>query len=266
MMAFYATSFIFDGIPSEEYGLIISSSSGEDSSSVSNEVSITTEKIFRNPVPYFYGVNQNSVLEMDLELRTTETEITSEDMALIQRWLFGHQTYKQLRIVQPDMEEYYFNCIFTSGNIIKVGNIIRGVDVHIVCDSPFAWGEERTHTLVGTATFDIYNPSENNYYTFPDMVVVMAAGGEDWFTITNITDNNRQFSMSGMSVGSEETITINNQYQIIDAVNTSNPLSQIQTGTGYDYFFRLVPGYNQIQTTGNVETCTITYVPMKRMV
>jgi phage-related protein len=265
-MAFYATSFIFDDIPSEEYGLIISSAGGEMSSNISNSVSIRTEKLFRNPVPYFYGVEQDSVLEMDVELRTTETELTSEDMALIQKWLFGKQSYKKLRIVQPDMEGYYYNCIFQSGEIIKAGNLIRGLNAHIICDSPFAWGETVTHILSEAGIFDIYNPSENNYYTLPQIVVVMEAGGEDWFNIVNMTENYRTFGMFDMSVGANETITIDNQIQTIQAVNTPSPLIRIQTGSLYDYFFRLLPGYNQIQTVGNISSCTISYSPMKRLV
>jgi len=265
-MAFYAQNFIFDDVPSEEYGLIISSGSAEDTSDISNAVSLRTQKVYRNPKPYFYGVEQEPVLEFDIELRTTETELTAEDASLIQKWLFGHMNYKKLRIVQPDMEDYYYNCILTQGTVYKVGNLIRGFNAKVVCDSPFAWGQEISTTLTTlNTTLNFWNRSENNDYTLPQLTVTMLAGSADVFAIINETEG-RTFSMNGMSVGGGDVITIDSRLQIIEAENTPSPLSKVVTGTGYGYFFRLVPGLNQLMLTGNIQSLNITYTPEKRMV
>ena len=139
-MAFYAQNFVFDNIPSETFSLIISSSDGgEGTSNGINDVEIRTKEIFRRPKPFFYGVQQSSVLEFEVEIMTTEQELTAIDSALIQKWLFGQSTYKKLRIVQYDMEDIYFNCFLKSPQIKRVGNIIRGFTATVVCDAPFAW-------------------------------------------------------------------------------------------------------------------------------
>lgn len=215
-MSFYARNFIFDGIPSETYGLIIDSTeSGESSdSTASNEVDIKIQEVYRRAVPYFYGVQQTPVLEFDVSFTTTQGEITAEDSALIQKWLFGQMTYKKLRIVQPDMQDYYFNCFLNTPSIIRVGNIIRGFKCTVVCDSPFAYGEKRTLNLInGNNNFltdevkYIQNLSENNYYTYPENLQIEMSNS--LLTPVEITGDNFADDSAGIKVeiGSEKNKT-----------------------------------------------------------
>ena len=264
-MAFYAKNFVFDGIPSEMYGLVISSSSsGEDTSNASTDVDIKIQTIFRRPVPYFYGVTQTPVLEFDAEVYTTESEITQPDSALIQKWLFGQSNYKKLRIVQPDMEEIYFNCFLTKPKICRVGNIIIGYTFTVVCDSPFAWGIEKTVRYSQSNTTNIlFNESDNVYYTYPTLTIQLDGTANGTFLIRNITDNNRTFSMGsvGKWLQPSDLISINNDLQIVTATITPNILNTIESPIT---FFRLLSGSNEIYVSGNIQYVDISYTPLKK--
>lgn len=260
-MSFHGVDFVFDNVPSEEYGLIMSSSGGESSSAGSVSVEIISENIFRKSKSYFYGTTQNKNLEFEVMVSTLENEITAEDSALIQMWLFGHQQYKELRIVQPDMEDYYFNCILLDPQVNRVGNIIRGFTFTVSCDSPFAWGQEISEEFTNTSeTIQIYNKSENNDYTYP-YITINVDGDAGNFLIRNITDNNREFSISGMEIG--ETVTVDCDRQIVEATLSVNILDKIQSPI---LFFRLLPGLNNVYVEGNYTSFEIAYVPVKRMV
>ncbi len=148
-MAYYASNFMFDDIPSERFGLIIvSDDSGESSTNASNNVNLITQEIFRRPKPYFYGVQQTPVLEFPIKFMTTEYEITASDSSIIQQWLFGQMNYKELRILQPDMQDIYYMCFLTDPQIIRIGNIVRGYSCTVKCDSPFAYGEEINDVII----------------------------------------------------------------------------------------------------------------------
>lgn len=259
-MSFYARNFVFDDVPSEIYGLIISSSDGGDSSSsASMDVELKTQSVFRRPAPYLYGVSQSPVLEFEAEITSIQGDFTAIDSSLIQKWLFGHTNYKKLKIVQPDMEDIYFNCFLKDPKIKRVGNLIVGYIFTVVCDSPYAWGMTKTVTYTQpNRTYILYNESENNFYTYPNFTILMD-GGTPFFKITNVTDNNRVFHLQNLSVG--ETITVNNDLQIITATLTPNILSKFVSPI---QFFRLLPGANELFLEGNFVTLDISYKTMRK--
>ena len=71
-MAFFGRTFIFNDVPSETYGLYLgqSGSSGEDTNAAGTDVSLLTQKIYRRPVPLFYGAEQTPVLQFPMSMYT----------------------------------------------------------------------------------------------------------------------------------------------------------------------------------------------------
>ena len=239
-MSFWGKRFIFDSIPSERYSLVMTSGDGESSiSNASGNVELITQDVFRRPIPYLLGVKPDKPLQLTASITTTNGEITIEDARLIQKWLFSHLEYKKLHIVQTDMPDYYFNCILTDPKIRRVGNIIRGFDFTIQCDSPFGgWGNTVTESLEKTdyaynvvketngdgflysytetsQTKTIYNLSDSPDYNYPIIKIYMKDDFTGYFTedsvttgypfsgwvkIINKTDNNREFFF-GESLG-----------------------------------------------------------------
>lgn len=250
-MSFYGSDFIYDGISSSDFGLKISNF-GEDSSTTPGaSVELFTESIYRRQKSYLFGVQQTPVLTIPITI-TVSYELSAVDASIVSRWLFGKLNYKKLQIIQPDMQYVYFNCIFTNPEVIRVGNIIRGFNTQIVCDSPFAWEYPKpvtylysleNYTVSDTITYNNY--SDNADYTYPAIEIVTNRFGGD-FTITNLTDSNRAFTFSGLNAN--ETLMVDNELQIIQSSETNE--NRIQN---FNYnWFRLLPNINKITLSGNI--------------
>jgi len=71
-MGFVAKTFIFNNIPSEFFGLELGytgdsdEGGGEATYDTSSNSSLLTQKIYRNPRPLFFGVEQIPVLQFPL--------------------------------------------------------------------------------------------------------------------------------------------------------------------------------------------------------
>lgn len=249
-MTFYGYNFIYDGIPASEYGLRISSLS-EQGESVGASVELISQDIYRRPNAYLLGVKQTPVLSIPFSI-TVENELTASQASVISRWLFGRESYKKLQILQPDMENVYFNCIFQNPSLIKIGNITRGFTATAVCDSPFAWEYPKKEIF----TYDNYsvyenvlinNTSDSSDYYYPKMEVRANIFGGS-LEITNISDNNRVFGIS--SLEPNEGLLIDNSFQTI--TNTADE-NRIDSLVYYNYkWFRFIPGANYLTIRGNI--------------
>lgn len=261
-MGFYAKNFIYDGIISSEYGLRITSDDSETVGSTRSE--IISQNIYRRPKSFLLGVSNNEPLEMFVKLLVPDQLSALED-SVISRWLFGRMSYKKLQILQPDMQYLYYNCIFVEKQPIRYGNILRGYYANIVCDSPYAWEYPRTISYnYGTSTYDINenivinNTSDNDDYIYPSMIFkTNTLGG--YISILNASDSNREFRFDNL--GANETITINNDLQIISSSTGQNRLPNF---TNYNWM-RYVREKNILTIRGNIESISFTHQFAKKV-
>jgi len=260
-MPFYGNSYIFDGVPSEFYNLYLGQIGGEGESTMSgSDVSLLTQKVFRRPTPYLMGAEQTPVLTFPLSAYVPG-ELSAPDYSAIAGWLFGQQTYKVLRICQEDMQDVYFNAFFTTPEIIRIGNIIRAFTTTVVCDSVWGYREPKTYTYNNYAgystsdTIEFYNESANSAYTFPPSLVITANVFGGSVTITNVTDNNRQFIYS---LDSNESVTFDNDLQTIISTTKTYPLSSFNK-----HWLRFLKGYNLLMFSGNIKSVGITTAPIE---
>ena len=200
-MSFYGYTSMFDGIPSETYDLFISSpDGGEVEVPAANDVTLLTETVWRRSVPYLYGVKQEPTLQFEVSFNSMN-ELTAIDSSLIGKWLFGQTQYKRLQIIQPDMDQVYFNCFLKNPRLHKVGNRIYGYRATVICDAPWAWEVDKTKTWTWTQElvtewlqFDdslygdfggifpetqpcFFNTGDNNDYIYPQLEFIMNAYG-----------------------------------------------------------------------------------------
>ena len=263
-MAFYGYEFLFDNVSSSIFGLFISDleSSGVINSPMGSSVTPSTKKILRNPIEYIYSVEQGPVLEFDLSFNSA-TPISAYDRNLIGSVLFGQAEYKKLQIVQPDLQDIYFNCIITSATATYVGNLHYGWRCHIRCDSPYAYEfpkiYQRTNTSGGiwSELININNLSVSSDYTYP-LVVFTTNGIGTSFSITNLTDANRVFAFGGISAN--ETISVDNHKQIIKSSTGLMRISYFNLN-----WLRLLPGINVLNVVGGYGTYNIVYTPLKKI-
>lgn len=261
-MSFYATSFTFNGVPSETHSLRIYSNSAESTSNLPGDVRIYGEKLFKRTDFYFYGASVEPTLEFPVMFITDNTELTAKDLEQISSWLFGQSNYGELRIVQPDMQDVYYNCFLTDPKIYRVGNIIRGVSATVRCRQPWGLTKSKTYTYSFTpnasnAEIRHFNGSDHSGYTFPILeLTVDAFGGA--FTITNTSDDDRIFSFTGLL--SNEVVTVNNSLQIVTSSTGLRRLSLFNKN-----FFRLVQGLNVLTVDGHIKTLKISYAQARKI-
>lgn len=258
-MSFIATNFVFDGIPSEELGLIITAMDADTSSSAGNDIDLIVKSVYRRPKPYFYGVNQNKVLTFNIEF-SSNNEIDSIRASKIQNILFGQMTYKTMQIVQPDMGEMFINCFLLSPEIRKIGGQIVGFKALVQCDSPWAWSNEKSKIytypeVTGKRTdAQIFNNiSANNYYSYPKIVVTMNNTGGS-FKLINITDNNRSMEFTTIPAGM--VLTIDNDLEIL----TSFPALAGMLSSFNKKWFRLLQGRNSLSWEGYIKSIEFKYI------
>lgn len=262
-MAFIAKKFSFDGIPSETYNVLISSESGDTSINSSNNITIYDESIYRKSVPYFYGSSQSEVLTFPIQIFSPVGDgIDAPVGSKISSWLFGQSSYKRLQLIQCDMDSVYFNCFLLNPQTRRVGNKIVGYSATVQCDSPYAWEFEKSETYTYTTEIvddDVIfsNFSDNHDYLYPSLVITMNTFGGD-VTITNSSDDDREFEITGLAAG--EVLTVNNDLGIL-----TSSLDIRRLGNFNKNFFRLVQGKNEFNIYGNVASVVMTYSFQRRI-
>ncbi|MDD5021788.1 MAG: phage tail family protein [Endomicrobiaceae bacterium] len=264
-MAYNGLSFVFDGIPSEEYGLVL----------YDLTYSVRTEGMFASPVsivedrtaarykPLFYGTTQNSPLEFTMTFGANQQRSNNYksydryDLSVIASWLTGHNSYKWLEITQPDMEVVRYKCIITKLSHIELDLSSWAFSCTVHCDSPFAYTypETITYLVNGTADFVFRNRSTYNGYYMPKLVITLDSG-YNTFSIINHSDNDRLFKFTNVP-STPLTITIDNENEVI--TNTAG----LNLYPYFNYnFFRLLRGDNQLEISGSASVKIYCEFPM----
>lgn len=269
---FTATHFMYDGVFSGVYGLLIADFDGK---SVVETESFSPTLNTINPVmsPRFYhnGVRYENPPQCQFSV-ISETEISDIIKREILSWLVGRSEFKKLQILQPDFEGYYYNCVFTNVDIIYINGKCHGFRLTAVFDSHYARGDDTSVSLTtGINTVKICNNSDIiDGYTYPrisftvsgsnnsddaavnwvktqkELATVNANGAitplENYnICIINKTDDsNRRFIFAGLR--NNEKITVDNEAKFI-----SSDIAGCKLGNFNKNWLRLRPGYNELQ-------------------
>lgn len=244
MASFYAYDFMYDDIPSQRFDLkiITFEDGGLFSGKGSANINILSQRVLRKSRPYFLGRTQEPVLEFPLTFGTANP-ISAMDRDLISAWLFGRARYSRLYILQDDMNGAYFNCMLKDPEPQYVGNLNYAFTCTVSCDSPFAYGPEKTvsgSVVAGTTlSLEIYNSSSEDEYLYPTVHFIVSGDSPISYYMTNYSDNERSFNFVNMPYGEVEA-TINNDMQMITS-DATGLLTYFNNG-----WFRLVPKYNLV--------------------
>lgn len=251
-MSFYGCHFSFDGVPCEEYGLMIYDfgASGSENAVLSSDAKIVEDRISRRFSPLHYGTIVNKPLEFTLTFGADMTSIDSGtyldrwDLDAIASWLTGHSEYKWLEIMQPDMETIRYKCFITGLKHVDLGKYPWGFSCNVICDSPFAYLQPATYsyTINGNSSFVFYNRSSYRGFYKPRIELVLRSGGT--FSIQNNSDGGRTFLFSGLPTAVTD-LAIDNENEIITCSAIANPYPYFNFN-----FFRLVRGNNELVVNG----------------
>ena len=258
MSQFTAYDFEYNYVPSQTYNIKIANFDGGGlfSGVGSPDVTLHTQKVYRQDKEYYFGRSVDKPLEFPITFASEEV-VDGMDRALISKWLFGRSNFKKLKIIQDDLNGAWFNCIFLNPTPLYIGNVNRGFTATCRCDSSFAYSplktETRTFTGDNIITYDftIYNDSDNDDYLYPDISFELNTVG-DSFSMTNLDDDDREFLFTGLQASEE--IVINSEQQ---TVTSSTGLLRLANFN--KHWLRLVPGINHLHVESGIGTFTLTY-------
>lgn len=255
-MAFWGSSFVFNGIPCDDFDLMVYDvgNDTQGGGTFASVVSIIDESLLSKWRPMFYGVKREEKLTFDIVFGVNMERIDSGnyfdryEIDEIATWLTGHETYKELEIIQDDMTHVRYKCIITQLAEVSFGNIPWAMRATVTCDSPFAYmyPREYVYELTGTAQTILFNneSSLNGYYK-PVVEFTTQNGGT--LSIVNKTDNDREFKFTLLPAATQKLI-VDNENCVITCT------SDINLYPYFNYkFLRLKRGYNTLVITGTGE-------------
>lgn len=243
---FINSEFYYDGQSSKEFNIsIVHVSGGLVAGQFGINRNIKEEKIFNNPLPYFFGLEETP-LTFTLELYL-DGSWSYEQRTKIAKWLFKND-YKSFYSI--DNPQVIYECMAV-GNPSRhfTGSFEGYVNIEFRCNAPYAWSPISTQTYDFSNNVDIQtitlenNCNLNDYIHYPE-VEFQLVGDCTGITITNVTNGGKQTSFTGLNEG--ETIYIDNKKKIIKTDETG----LYRYSKFNKVWFCLVYGQNQIQVVG----------------
>lgn len=193
-----STSFIFDNIPSETFGLMIYFLDDEEKREMEfgTDVELIEDRLSSRTDPISYGVNVNQAMTFPLTFGSTEY-LTDYDVDAILGWLTGHQQYKWLEYADGDHMMRY-KCHLNNMKSVYINGLPVAFTCDVVCDSQFSYEyplEVSYNVSDAAASFDIFNRSSYNGYIYPEMDIKFDNDCNS-LSIINIDDNDREFKIN----------------------------------------------------------------------
>lgn len=251
-MSFYGTSFIFDGVASEEFELMIydMDSHSQSDNSIGSSVDISDDRVWGKWKPIDYGTSENDPMEFNITfgVMSSDRSLDRYDIAKIAGWL-KQPDYKYFTVCQPDMELFRYKVRVTSLSPISVGAMVVALEATMTCDGPYAYMApiEDTYTITSDTTILYRNRSNINRYYYPKMTIQSKRSST--ISIVNQSDGGREFKFVELP-DQDLTIEIDCDTQVI----TSDYDGNIYELCGDVFTFpRLVRGDNSIVVTGACE-------------
>ena len=250
-MAFWGCEFVFDGIPSFEYGLMLYDIGvvSEDGA-LSPEGKIIEDRTNRSYSPLHYGVVRNTPLTFtmtfgaDINSVEANKHLDRWELNAISKWLTGHKDYKYLEILQPDMEAFRYRCIITKLDYITHGQSPWAFTCTVVCDSPYSYMyPDVTHIDSVVSNSLVLESIASCEFYYPKLEITIR-GGES-FSIINSSDNNREFKFANVPT-TPITIYVDNENEIITNSHDLNLYKNFNFS-----FFRLIRGLNSLSVIGD---------------
>lgn len=250
-MAFWGCSFVFNGTSCDQYDLMIYDfgSSSQSDGYFASGVSIIEESISKKYKPLFYGTKFENKLEFELVFGVNQERInygeylTRQELESIASWLTGHKEYLWFEINQEDLSDIRYKCVVSSLDILDEGGYPWALRAKFVCDGPYAYHYpvELEYAISGSKTIELDNISGHNGYYSPILEIEFSGGD---FTIINKSDNNREFSLSGVP-SSITNIYVDNDKGILAESGGTNVYQYFNFN-----FLRLKKGVNTLSVNG----------------
>lgn len=194
---FKSTSFVFDGIPSENYGVMIYFLDDKETRelSIGTDVDVVEDRLPKRISPIHYGADMNKSMSFPLTFGSTEY-LSDYDVDAILSWLTGHDQYKWLEYVEEDHYVRY-KCHLNNMKSTYINGLPVAFQCDVECDGQFAYEYNNRYEFdVSDAelSVDFINRSSYNGYLYPSMEIKFDDNCNG-LSIINETDNSREFKI-----------------------------------------------------------------------
>ena len=229
-MFLYCTEFVFDGVSSKEYDMIICSFNGSSNGEVTagSNIEFTT---FKAPGVNRWlktGATYNEQLTFNFQIckykcnQPISEPISERELAFLMRWLVRKE-FRELQFIQEGYENIYYNCQI---NVQKyeVAGECYGLTLTVICDAPWGWSEQMTSTISSSTstTMQLYDSSDEIGVVYPSIEIISKSSQD--ISISN--------KMNGIKMLIRNCVA-NEQIDIRDKIITSSECYESSVGTGY---------------------------------
>lgn len=266
-------SFVFNGINSEDYNVIIGWVESEpdvSTNGLTREVqkSPTNRKKLKDNV---YGTNTTEPIIFNFSIvRIDDTEITREESIRINQWLTSSPLPQLLKFNDCESYMLHYYAICTQIKDIVIGGKLIGKELIFTTNSPYAFMTkvEKTFDITDSHTFYINNTADSyDGYFYPIVTITTTSNN---IVIENITDKKSvTLDLTTVATNTNGNKVIKLDCENMKILDTNGKLiyaSDLGWNTEYQsyvssndsymnniYWLRLLKGMNQIKVTG---TCT----------
>lgn len=224
---FNGYDFVFDGKSSisENIKLLYTDNSSFEDVQGIPEKNYSLFKTNQNSKWNISGVNHEEPLKFDIQImlhgegedeyKRINPIMPRNQISRISHWLFDNVGFKKLQILNDDMRDLYFMCVFQSPEYLLNGGEIIGFKATVLCDTVGAY-EEKTiiKTSSGNMQFSIQCQQDGIYEVSPVYTIQMLDSD------VKITVNTDEIILKSLTVGS--TVTIDTERLITNSSENDN--------------------------------------------
>lgn len=250
---FIETGFVFDDIDAyERFGIIVvkPDSSGMIQMPFGVNREIIQEKVAGNPIPFFYGVDENQ-LPIKINIMKENGKWSTKERKEIIQWLF-QKTYKPL-ISYDNPDIAYF--VLIEGEPQRYDTSLQEGYAELQFRSLAPWGYSYPksvlyypkHTLINNNNIiTIDNKSNVQKYYYPEIQFEILSGTS--FSVQNLSLQGETFEFTDLQTN--EILYVNNNKKFIQSSLESNGIFRRDNFNGK--WLRLIQGRNRLKIIGDV--------------
>jgi hypothetical protein len=238
--------FVFDGILSDEYGIVCASFDNILKETFrSQETNIEFEKSIRSNIFHLISQEYTNPLTYKIQIINRDfSPITSTQERSLNKWLCQRGKYKTFCIIDKRYADVWFFANISNPTLICI-NDVYGLEYTITTNAPFGFSDERNVQIDfnGNDKFEHYIDNDEEIPIYPSMNIKVKSAGDLEITNQSAGDlNDKIFSIKNCVEG--ETITVDSSYP---AIYSSLPSHNVYNDFNKNWFY-WIDGYNTIHS------------------
>lgn len=248
---FINTNFMFDDIDCSEFGIIVvKTNSGMIEMPFGTRRSIIEEKRQFNPVPFFYGVDEEPLTIKITIAKENDGKWNYQERRNIIKWLFQKEYKPLISYDNPDIAYY----VIVQGDSTRLDNSLEQgyATIELRANAPWGYSYPKSllnysrNMLLNNDTIVIDNRSNIQKFYYPEVQFEILSGTS--FSIQNLSLQGEIFEFKNLQPN--EIIYVDNNRKFIISNLEKQGVFRRENFNGK--WLRLIQGRNRLKVTGDV--------------